>query len=54
MVQTNASISSSGGFNDLTPAIAVPADFTGPTTNYLHQGVLTNSQPLFYRVKLLL
>jgi hypothetical protein len=53
MVQTNASISASGGFNDLTPAIAVPADFTGPTTNYLHQGVLTNSQPLFYRVKLL-
>jgi hypothetical protein len=37
----------------LTPAMAVPADFTGPTTNYLHQGVLTNTQPLFYRVKLL-
>jgi len=53
MVQTNAYVSASGRFNDMGPAIAVPADFTGATTNYLHQDVLTNTQPLFYRIKLL-
>ncbi len=51
VVQTNAV--AGAGFADLTAAITTPADFAGPTTNYLHRGVLTNATALFYRIKLL-
>jgi hypothetical protein len=52
VVQTNA-VLATGGFSDLTAPIPVPADFSGNTTNHLHSGVLTNSSPLHYRIKLL-
>ncbi len=52
VVQTNAPINP-GGFADLTAPIAVPADFSGTTTNFLHSGALTNSASRFYRIKLL-
>jgi hypothetical protein len=42
-----------GPFGDLSADISVPAGFAGLTTNYLHQGVLTNTKGLCYRVKLL-
>jgi hypothetical protein len=53
VVQTNGSVGVSGGFADMGSAIAIPAGFTGLTTNYLHQGALTSIRPLYYRVKLL-
>jgi hypothetical protein len=53
VVQTNAVASGGGGYGDLTPTITIPPDFAGLTTSYLHQGVLTNAQGLFYRIKLL-
>ena len=56
VVQTNAP-SSAGGlssvFGDLSAPIAVPPDFAGATTNYLHSGGGTNTQARYYRVKLL-
>ncbi|MCX6927597.1 MAG: LamG domain-containing protein, partial [Verrucomicrobia bacterium] len=52
VVQTNA-VAGGGSFVDLTAAIATPADYAAPTTNFLHQGVLRNSGALYYRVKLL-
>jgi len=53
VVQTNSSLKTGGGFNDVGTTVAVPADFTAATTNYLHSGVLTNTQPTYYRVRLL-
>ena len=53
VVQTNGSAGASAGFQDLGAPITIPAEFTGSTTNCLHQGVLTNTQPLYYRIKLL-
>jgi hypothetical protein len=55
VVQTNAATDGGvgGPFGDLSANISVPAGFAGLTTNYLHQGVLTNTKGLCYRVKLL-
>ncbi len=52
VVQTTPQVGA-GEFADITPPIAIPADFTGTATNYVHRGALTNATPLFYRIKLL-
>lgn len=52
VVQTNSSLRAVGGFSDVGTEVAIPANFTGSTTNYLHPGILTNAQPVFYRVRL--
>ena len=56
VVQTNAPDAGGGltsVFGDLTPPIAVLADYAGTSTSHLHLGGSTNSKALFYRVKLL-
>jgi hypothetical protein len=56
VVQTNALVfagGSSTNFMDLSAPIVVPPSFVGPTTNYLHSGVISSAETLFYRVKLL-
>lgn len=52
VVQTNAAIAAGpGAFQDLSPTIVIPTNFPGPTTNWLHPGILSNAAPLFYRVR---
>jgi hypothetical protein len=43
----------SGTFADLSGPVAVPAGFTGSTTDYLHVGAALNGGAIYYRVKLL-
>jgi len=51
-VQTSADVT--GVFGDVGPIIEIPSGSPIRSTNFLHTGVLTNPNRLFYRVKILL